>query len=305
MSRRRATTNAAPSSPIHIRRFQPHNMQPDATILFVGPRRSGKSTLVMDLLFWLRNHIHAAIAQTPTCETQQELGKVMPWSCVHDDFDDTSLTRAINAMRQLVDTERQIAAKDGRNPDKRILLVLLDDCMADSKNMRKKIIQDIFYNGRHYDIMFINVQQYIMDMPNKLRTNIDVIIATYDSTPDNQERLWKYFFKTAFPDEREFYRAYQKITSNYRAIVLDRTLRGVPDRERIFWYKAQYPRPQYRVGHISQWVLHCQYLKSRSDLLRNNIDFIHETVRRAKHVTAQTEKEGADGADGLLTLSDD
>jgi hypothetical protein len=278
MAARRA---AAEETMSEILRYDPTRMPADATILFVGPRRTGKSTLVMDMLYYLRHKIYATLVQTPTATTAEELSKIVPWSCIHDDFDARRLETAVNAMKQLVNTERKLAHKMGREPERRILLILLDDCMADSKNLKQKVIQDIFFNGRHYDLLFLNVQQYMMDMPAKLRTNIDIVVSTYDNRPDNQERLWKYFFKSAFPRLDKFKRVYEAATQNYGALILDGTLRGVPDHKKVFWYKAQCPAPSYRLGHVSQWFMHCSYLRSRSEQLRGNIAYISETVRKA------------------------
>lgn len=299
-------------------RYRPEEMNPDSTILFVGPRRTGKSTLVMDILYHIRQKIYAAVCQTPTTETAEELGKIIPWTCIHDDFDSGKLQTAVNAMKQLVKTERQVAPKMGRHPDKRILLVLLDDCMADQKNMKQKIIQDIFYNGRHYDLLFINVQQYIMDMPSKLRTNIDIIVSTYDQAPDSQERLWKYFFKTAFPKYDEFRRVYERTTANFRAIILDRTKR------KVYWYKAQHPSiwetqaQGERLCHPSIWVMHCKYLRSRAEELKGDIAYISETVRKStesggsgsgagaglRGTAAGGDGETAAGGDGAVIVGD-
>lgn len=277
-------------------RYHPELMNPDSTILFVGPRRTGKSTLVMDILFHIREKIYAAVCQTPTAETAEELGKVIPWSCIHDDFDSGKLQSAVNAMKQLVKTERQIAPKMGREPEKRILLVLLDDCMADQKNMKQKVIQDIFYNGRHYDLLFINVQQYIMDMPSKLRTNIDIIVSTYDQAPDSQERLWKYFFKTAFPRYEQFKKVYEATTADFRAIILDRTKR------KVYWYKAQHPSIWetsgygQRLCHPSIWIMHCKYLRSRAEELRGSIAYISETVRKSTEDVANDDVGDGSGS---------
>lgn len=290
---------------VTLSRYRPDLMKPDATILFVGPRRTGKSTLVLDILYHLRQKIFAAIAQTPTEETAEELGKVLPWSCVHNDFDPARLGSAVNAMKQLVGTERRLAHKQGREPERRILLVLLDDCMADTKNMKHKIIQDIFYNGRHYDLLFINVQQYVMDMPSKLRTNIDIIVSTYDSAPDSQERLWKYFFKSAFPSYERFRKVYHAATSNFKAIILDRTIQGVPEHKKIFWYKAQHPAPVYRLGHKSQWIMHCKYLRSRAEELKGDIAFISETVRRLADGNDDGGGGAGSGAGGDAEMGDE
>jgi hypothetical protein len=294
----RASTGA---SAIRVRKYEPSRMPADATILFVGPRRTGKSTLVMDLLYHMRHKVFSTLVQTPTATTAEDLGKIIPWSCIHDDFNARQLETAISAQKQLVTTERKLAQKMGRKPERRILLVLLDDCMADPKNMKQKVIQDIFYNGRHYDMLFMNVQQYIMDMPNKLRANIDIVCCTYDNAPDNQERLWKYFFKTAFPALARFKAVYEKATKNFGALILDRTLRELPDSEKVFWYRAQCPAPSYRLGHISQWVMHCSYLRSRAEELRGNIAYISETVRGSDESAAAAASGGsaaAAGADG-------
>jgi hypothetical protein len=276
-----------------VQRYDPSRMPADATILFVGPRRTGKSTLVMDMLYYLRHKIYATLVQTPTATTAEELSKIVPWSCIHDDFCPRQLESAVNAMKQLVNTERKLAHKSGRKPERRMLLILLDDCMADPKNIKQKVIQDIFFNGRHYDLLFINVQQYMMDMPAKLRTNIDIVVSTYDNRPDNQERLWKYFFKSAFPRLDRFKRVYEAATQNFGALILDGTLRGVPDHKKVFWYKAQCPAPVYRLGHVSQWVMHCSYLRSRAEELRGNIAYISETVRKAAAGGDGTAEEAA------------
>jgi hypothetical protein len=290
------------STPLRIPRYDPNRMKPDATVLVVGPRRTGKSTLVLDLLYSLREHIFASIAQTPTCETAEELSKIIPWSCIHDDFDPAALERAVNAMKQLVNTDRKLAAKLGGEKDRRILLVLLDDCMADPKNLKYKVIQDIFYNGRHYDLFFLNVMQQMMDMPPKFRTNTDIIICTYDSAPDNQERLWRYFFKTAYPRLEQFRRVYAAVTANFGCIVLDRTIRGVPDEQKVFWYRARHPAPVYRLGDRSQWFLHCRYLRSRADELKTSISYIVETTRRAAGAGAADEAVAAEMPDEINVL---
>jgi hypothetical protein len=290
-----AAARAAAASPevTTVQEYNPARMPADATILFVGPRRTGKSTLVLDLLYHLRHKIYSTLVQTPTATTAEELSKVIPWSCIHDDFCPRKLESAVNAMKQLVNTERKLAHKMGRKPERRILLILLDDCMADPKNIKQKIIQDIFFNGRHYDLLFMNVQQYIMDMPAKLRTNIDIVACTYDNRPDNQERLWKYFFKSAFPRLDRFKRVYEAATQNFGALILDGTLRGVPDHKKVFWYKAQCPAPVYRLGHVSQWVMHCSYVRSRAEELRGNIAYISETVRKAASSGDGTAEEAA------------
>ena len=296
-----STAAASSSAPTVLQRYDPRTMKPDATILFVGPRRTGKSTLVRDLLFYMQDKLFAAVAQTPTAETAEELAKILPSSCIHNDFDAAKLESAINAMKLLVQTERRVASRQGRQPQRRFLLVLLDDCMADAKNMKHKIIKDVFNNGRHYDLMFINVQQFIMDMPPGLRGNIDIVCCTYDAAPDNQERLWKYFFKTAFPKFERFKKAYATATSNFGALILDRTVRGATDDKKVFWYRAQHPAPIYRIGHKTFWIMHYRYASSRREELRENLAYISETVRKVTDV-GEVEPDPANNEHAMVIM---
>lgn len=305
MPRRRATaavetTLVGGTAPLRIPRFRPETMIPDTIIMFSGPRRSGKTVTMTNLLQHIRRHLYAAVVQTPTDDTRKSLAPYIPWTCMHDDFDERTLARIMETMRTLCNAERAKAMAENRPPNHRYLLVLLDDCMAEKGSLKVKPIRDIFYNGRHEDITFMNIQQFIMDMPHNLRNSIDYVFATHDDDPKNITRLWDYFFQNAFPREADFRAAFNKCTENYGCMVLDRTVKTGNPMDQVFVFNARIDIPPFRVGHPDIWTLHFRHLKSREEELNKTLDSMQEIVRRKYR---EADDAAATGAGTELVVS--
>ena len=73
-------------------------------------------------------------------------------------------------------------------------LLILDDCMFDSKVMKSDAQTEIHLNGRHSGISLINTTQYAMIIPPAIRTNIDYVLVLQDSVLANRKRLYEFFF---------------------------------------------------------------------------------------------------------------
>lgn len=271
---------ARPAPTLHVPKFQPSTMRPDSIILLLGPRRTGKTTLCLDLLSYLNRHMYAVHVQTPTQDTIDTLSNHIPWTLMQNDFDVDAITRVYNTVKSLCDAEKQKAKIEKRAPEKRYVMVLLDDCMAESKNIKAKPIKQIFYNGRHQNVCFMNLQQYAMDMAPNLRTNIDYVISTRDNSPENQTKLWRNFFKTAFPREEDFVKTYLNCTQDFQCLILDRTISCENPVEQLFWYKAPKNVEPFRMCHDHMWKLHYKFLQSRGKNIRAQQHHIKETVRR-------------------------
>lgn len=66
-------TEKGGSEALKIRRFDPKVMPPDATVLLVGKRRTGKSTLLIDLMWNMRKKIDLVMGMNPTEEASKVL----------------------------------------------------------------------------------------------------------------------------------------------------------------------------------------------------------------------------------------
>ena len=218
-------------------------MKKDACVLLIGKRGTGKTTLMKDIMFHMRDKLDFGVAMSPTEETTEALSSFVPPSCIYNTFSNTVLGVMLELQRQQV--------KKGRFKN---VYVLLDDCMYDKKVMAGVNVRELFMNGRHRKIFFMNSVQYMMDMPAALRSQVDYVFALKENIISSREKLWKFFFGM-FEDFRDFNKVMNSCTQNYECIVLDNTSKSNDLSDSIFWYKADPQLPRFQLGQQVFWDL--------------------------------------------------
>jgi len=98
-----------------IRKFDPRSMAEHCVVLMVAKRRSGKSFLVKDLMYYKR-HLLAGIAMSGTESGNGFYGTWIPPIFVYNDFDREALERLVNRQKRLT--------KEGKAQG---VFVILDD----------------------------------------------------------------------------------------------------------------------------------------------------------------------------------
>lgn len=236
---------------LKIRKFDASTMKKDAVILLLGRRGTGKTTLIKDLMYHMRNKLDFGVAMSPTEETTEALSSFVPQSCIYNTFSNAALGVLLELQRQQV--------KRGRFKN---VYVLLDDCMYDKKVMASLHMRELFMNGRHRKIFFINSVQYMMDMPAALRSQVDYVFALKENIISSREKLWKFFFGM-FEDFRDFNKVMNSCTQNYECIVMDNTSKTGELTDSIFWYKADPTLPRFQLGQQVFWDLHKRFYHDR------------------------------------------
>ena len=171
----------------------------------------------------------------------------LPPACVHSAFDEGVVNGLIALQRS------RCKRKRGSSP-KHVLLVL-DDMMYDKKVLKAAGMRDIFMNGRHLKITFINAMQYCMDMGPDLRSQIDYCFILRENVVSNRIKLWKYFFG-GFENYDDFANVFTQCTENNECMVIDNTVKSNELSDMIFWYKATLDLPDYKVGDSKMWRVH-------------------------------------------------
>ena len=224
-----------------LRRFPIETMKNDRIVLIFGKRGTGKTVLLRDIMYNLRNGFDVGIAMSPTVENVEMFSEHLPGRFVYDDL-------AKGAIETVVNTAKALSqAKKVRN-----FVVVMDDCMYDKDALKGKSIMNLFMNGRHYNVCFINCVQYMMTMNAALRSQIDYVFVLRESSRKNRKKLWEDFF-AVFSDFGSFNRVFESATRNFSALVVDNTVQSSSASDTVFWYKATYELPPFRMFKPFYW----------------------------------------------------
>lgn len=229
---------------LQLKKFNPKNMADDRVCVFIGKRNTGKSFLIRDIMYY-KKHIPTGVVLSGTEEGNGFYGKFIPDLFIYGDYDKEAIERVMARQKQLIHNKKSNCGT----------FLLLDDCMYDNKFMRDTCIRQVFMNGRHWKIFFMLSMQYCLDMPPALRANIDYVFILRENIVSNREKIWKNFFGI-FPTFDLFNKTMDACTENYECLVLDNTVKSNKIEDCVFWYKAKYPPPTFKVGSPQFWAAH-------------------------------------------------
>ena len=246
-----------------IKRLSPARQLPRrGVVVFIGATGSGKTALMMDMLYHLRNEYSKAVVICGSKETEQDFARVVPDLFIWDKFD----LERLNAIYD----KQELDVYTGRSQP---LLVVLDDFMYQARSLqRTEVINRIFMNGRHANILFFVSMQYCKSLSPTLRQQTRMAFVLAEKNPANRVRVFD-AFNTCFPNKTEFDALMRTLTFNWQAMVLSNMTTGSAEIEdNVFWYKARLDR-RFRFGPEIMWTIHEQkydpqyYLRGRESLV--------------------------------------
>lgn len=242
---------------VEIRRFDITSLKNGKVCILIGRRGTGKTTLLIHLMFIMRNRLHSGIAMSPTADSIRTFCKFMPASFCYDDYNDDAVKRTQEAKYNIQQK------RGGEDADDYNVFVIMDDCMYNKKCMKSMEMRRLFMNGRHVKVFFVNLLQYCLDIGPDLRTNIDYVFAFQDASMDNRIKLWRYFFGM-FNKYEDFSKVMDACTANNECLVLDNTSKSTAIEDHVFYFKASIDIPPFRVGCRAWWWWDWRYGKPRS-----------------------------------------
>ena len=264
-----------------IKRFNPEILEQKrlsgytSTIVVIGKKGTGKSTLIIDLLWYIRK-IPMFLCMSGTEEGNGFYSKYLHPLCIHGDYKKEITSSLIRRQKDKIKSCIKDNIEPNTKPDLGIGL-LLDDCGYDKKIMTQKDIRQIFMNGRHWKICFMLSLQYMMGLPPDLRTNIDYVFCLRENIIANQKRLYDYFFG-CFKKFSHFQEIFTECTNNYECLVLDNTSKSNNIQDCVFYYKAL-PGRDFRIGSRELWAkLDSKYNKDFDDNDEDNENEKFKTV---------------------------
>ena len=235
---------------VKLNKFDPRTMEKrrtdgnPPTCIFIGKRGTGKSTLISDIMYYMRTIPYGLII-SGTEEGNGFYKNYFPDLFIHSEY-------RSEIVESLVKRQKKILKEKDKNPKTNPhAFLLLDDLMFDKSITNEKIIRMIFMNGRHWKLLFILSLQYCMSIRPELRSNVDYLFILRENNIDNQKKLWRSYFGM-FEKFQDFQQTFMACTENYECIVLDNTSKSNKIEDCVYWYKAV-PDRKYKIGCLALW----------------------------------------------------
>jgi len=95
---------------------------------------------------------------------------------------------------------------------------------------------------------------YIMDIPPKLRTNIDYVFILKENNVNNRRKIYDNY-ANIFATFDEFCQVMDACTDDYECIVINNNAKSNKITDQVFWYKAS-DHPDFKIGAPEFWEMH-------------------------------------------------
>lgn len=221
-----------------VKEFKLEQMCPNPSICMLAKRASGKSWVCRAIL---KNftYLPGGLIISPTERMSSFYGKFFPQTYIHYEYSSDVLDSLLKRQREMIN-KCIVHYKKGKKVDPRAFL-LMDDCLASKGTWLKDPgIMEMFFNGRHYQLIFILTMQYPLGITPEMRSNFDYIFLLADNFKSNRKRLYEHY-AGVFDTQRIFEKVFDQLTENFGCMVIVNRGAEKDLSKVIFRYKAPPP----------------------------------------------------------------
>lgn len=220
---------------VPIREFKLTWMVPNPSICMIAKRGSGKSWVVRSILRHFSD-IPGGVVIAPTDRMNTFYGNFFPEVFIHYQYRSDIIEKVLFRQETIIQKAMD-KAKQKKKVDPRAFLVM-DDCLSSKGTwMKDEPIMKLFFDGRHYKIMYILTMQFPLGISPELRCNFDYIFLLAEDFYSNQKRLYDHY-AGMFPDFRSFRDVFNETTNDYGAMVIVNRGSRKNFLDKVFWFKA-------------------------------------------------------------------
>lgn len=242
------------------------------------------SWLVRDI-FYHHKHIPSGIVFSGTEEANPFFGEFIPDCFIHEEYEAEIIEKIMNKQKKRIKDAKRSGVESGKTPANNVFIVF-DDMLADAQNWKNdKIIKEIFFNGRHYNFLFILTMQYALAIPPGLRGNIDYVFVFNEPSIKNRRKIYE-DYAAMIPSFDHFCNILDACTQNHECLVIKTSGNSSNLQDNIFWYKAE-AHKDFRVGHYKLWKYHNKHYNQNYE--EDNLDAV-ERVNDLKEKFSKTKK---------------
>lgn len=251
---------------LKLRKFDIKKMNKNSVCVLIAKRNSGKSFLIKDILYHNRA-IPAGMVISRSDKVAHFYDQFIPQILIHHTYKTELLQKVF---------DRQQKAFEENWANKRCFLVF-DDVLSEANTWKKDpLLTDVFYNGRHFDMLFLLALQAPMGITPGLRSNIDYTFILKTTNASDRKKIYDHY-AGVFPTKEMFEKVLDACTNDYNCLVIDNTSTTNSLTDQVFYYKAD-DHPGFRMCDETFWNKNNQMNIKPTD--NSNIKKI--TVKRKK-----------------------
>lgn len=238
--------------------FDPLTIKDDATMVFFGKRRTGKSFMCRYIL-WLKQKVYPFVMVFTNTKFNMFWQDYIPDRFVHEGYNPEVLQRLILKQKiivrkimtgELQQTQRPVR-DDQINPFK---AVIFDDVISQGETFKRdKTIMSLFTEGRHYRVATFFCTQYAKGVSTVARGNCDLAFIFMQNQIIQMESIAQDFMgmldkKTAI----DVINRYAGGSDGFQCLVIDTSSKSRDPSEVIFTMTAEDPGV-FRLGCRELW----------------------------------------------------
>lgn len=207
------------------------------TIVVIGYRASGKSTLIKDILFHTEKTFGKGkgkgkgIVVNPIDHLEHFYDQFIPEMLIHKKFDTIKIDRLLEIQRK------------ARHEENSKAFVVLDNAITDKDWRNESSPYELFYSNRHYKITTIVGIQTATCLPPELRAHADYVFIFKCSNYNERKKLYENYASRMIKTF-EIFCSILDAMDDYRCLVIVNTWTvniniGTIKKDKIFYYKAE------------------------------------------------------------------
>ena len=242
------------------------------------------SWLVRDI-FYHHQHIPSGVVFSGTEEANPFFGEFIPDCFIHSEYNPDLIDKIMEKQKKKIRDAKKTGVKDGKCPANNLFIVF-DDMLHDAQNWKnEKTIKNIFFNGRHYNFLFILTMQYPLGITPALRSNIDYVFIFNEPSLKNRRKIYD-DYGAIIPSFEHFCNILDACTQNHECLVIKTSGNSSDLKDNVFWYKAE-SHVKFKVGHEKFWNFHNQHYNKNyeDDNMEDN-----EKITQLKEKFSNTKK---------------
>lgn len=252
------------------------------------------SWLVRDIFYHHRN-IPSGLVFSGTEEASPFFSDFIPDCFIHSEYDPALIESVMNRQKRKIREAKIRGESDTGKLPSNNLFIVLDDMLHDAQNWKKdKTIKSIFFNGRHFNFLFVLTMQYAQGIPPELRSNIDYVFIFNEPSVANRKRIYD-SYGGAVPSFDHFCNILDACTQDHECLVIKTSGNSSKLSDQVFWYKAE-EHSNFRVGHPKIWNYHRsnynQHYEEEAELDKEKLDQLKRRYAKTRKLKILVSREG-------------